>query len=58
MRLLQADVPGGPPPLLATELAATLLQGAVTTGVAARCAQLYGRDRRPWCGWWALAWGV
>ena len=58
MRLLQADVPGGPPPLLATELAATLLQGAVTTGVAALCAHLYVRYRRPWFGWFALAWGV
>jgi signal transduction histidine kinase len=54
----QADVQFVPPPLLATELAATLLQGAVTTGVAALCAHLYARYRRPWFGWFALAWGV
>jgi signal transduction histidine kinase len=56
--LLQVDVPDAPSPLIATELAATLLQGAVTTGVAALCAHLYVRYRRPWFGWFALAWGV
>lgn len=47
-----------PPPVVATELAATLLQGAITTGVAALCAHLYTRYRRPWFGWFAIAWGV
>lgn len=56
--LLQVDLPTEPPALLATELAATLLQGAVTTGVAALCAHLYVRYRRPWFGWFAVAWGV
>lgn len=56
--LLQAQLPATPPPLLATELAATLLQGAITTGLAALCAHLYTRYRRPWFGWFALAWGV
>lgn len=56
--LLQVDIPAPGPLAVATELAATLLQGAVTTGVAALCAHLYVRYRRPWFGWFALAWGV
>ncbi len=58
LALLQAQLPATPPPLLATELSATLLQGAITTGLAALCAHLYTRYRRPWFGWFALAWGV
>jgi signal transduction histidine kinase len=58
MALLQIDVQFTPPALLATELAATLLQGAVTTGVAVLCAHLYVRYRRSWFGWFAVAWGV
>ncbi|MEO7999672.1 MAG: hypothetical protein ABI852_19630, partial [Gemmatimonadaceae bacterium] len=46
------------PPILATELAATLLQGAITTGLAALCAHLYVRFQRPWFGWFAVAWSV
>ncbi|MBC8085842.1 MAG: hypothetical protein H7Z40_01140, partial [Phycisphaerae bacterium] len=46
------------PPLLGTELAATLLQGAITTGLAALCAHLYVRFQRPWFGWFAVAWCV
>jgi len=45
-------------PLLASELAATLLQGAITTGLAVLCMHLYTRYRRPWFGWFALAWGI
>ncbi len=56
--LLQASLPATPQPLLASELAATLLQGAITTGMAALSANLYVRYRRPWFGWFALAWGV
>jgi len=56
--LVQASLPATPQPLLATELAATLLQGAITTGMAALCAHLYVRYRRPWFGWFAVAWGV
>ena len=56
--LVQVDVPAQAPPIVATELAATLLQGAITTGVAVLCAHLYARYRRPWFGWFALAWGV
>lgn len=54
----QVDVPVQAPPVVATELAATLLQGAITTGVAVLCAHLFVRYRRPWFGWFALAWGV
>jgi signal transduction histidine kinase len=46
------------PPMLSTELAATLLQGAITAGLAALCAHLYVRFHRPWFGWFALAWCV
>jgi len=56
--MLQATLPATPQPLLASELAATLLQGAITTGLAALCAHLYTRYRRPWFGWFAIAWGV
>ncbi len=55
---LQATLPETAQPLLASELAATLLQGAITTGLAALCAHLYTRYRRPWFGWFAIAWGV
>lgn len=56
--LRQIDMPETPASLLASEVAATLLQGAVTTGVAGLCVHLYRRYRRPWFGWFALAWGV
>jgi signal transduction histidine kinase len=56
--LLQVDTSTASPPMLATELAATLLQGAITTGVAVLCVHLYARYRRPWFGWFAVAWGV
>jgi signal transduction histidine kinase len=46
------------PPILATELAATLLQGAITMGLGALCAHLYTRYRRPWFAWFAVAWFV
>ena len=56
--LRQVDVPVTPAPLQATEVAAMALQGVVTTGVALLCVHLYLRYRRPWFGWFALAWGV
>jgi len=56
--IAQIDVQITPSELLASELAATLLQGAVTTGVAVLCAHLYVRYRRSWFGWFAVAWGV
>ncbi len=58
LAFVQGDMIQTPPPLLATELAATLLQGAITTGLAALCAHLYVRYRRPWFGWFAVAWSV
>jgi len=58
LALAQSDMIQTPPPMLATELAATLLQGAITTGLAALCAHLYVRYRRPWFGWFAVAWSV
>lgn len=58
LAVVQVDVPIQAPPIVATELAATLLQGAITTGVAVLCANLYARYRRPWFGWFAMAWGV
>jgi len=48
----------GPNPLLASEFAATLLQGAITSGLAAFCLHLFRRYRRPWFAWFALAWGA
>lgn len=56
--MIQAALVNTPQPLLATELAATLLQGAITVGLAALCAHLYTRYQRPWFGWFAIAWGV
>ncbi len=57
--LLQGAVLDQPPaPLQTSELAATLLQGVITTGLAVLCANLYARYRRPWFGWFALAWGI
>ncbi len=44
--------------MLATELAAALLQGAITTGLAVLCAHLYTRYHRPWFGWFAVAWSM
>ncbi|PHX64834.1 MAG: hypothetical protein CK550_07920 [Gemmatimonadetes bacterium] len=58
LALAQGDMIQAPPPLVATELAATLLQGAITVGLAALCAHLYVRYRRPWFGWFAVAWSV
>ncbi len=57
--LLQGAVLDQPPaPLQTSELAATLLQGVITTGLAALCANLFVRYRRPWFGWFAMAWGI
>lgn len=52
------DVMLNAPPLLASELAATLLQGAITCGLAVLCVHLFSRYQRPWFGWFAVAWGV
>ena len=56
--MIQTSLVNTPHVLLDTELAATLLQGAITTGLAALCAHLYARYQRPWFGWFAVAWGI
>jgi signal transduction histidine kinase len=53
---LDAEIRG--PAFLGPELAATLLQGVITTGVAGLCAHLWLRYRRPWFGLFAVAWTV
>ena len=55
---MTALLQGASPPLMSAELAATLLQGVITTGLAALCANLYVRYKRPWFGWFAVAWGI
>lgn len=44
-------------PLL-DELHPALLQATVTLGLACLCAVLYRRYRKPYFGWWAIAWGL
>ena len=42
----------------AAELHAALLQAAITFGLAAICAFLYGRYKKPYFQWFALAWAL
>src|SRR5215212_7688309 len=42
----------------AIELDAALLQAAITAALAALCAFLYTRYRKPYFAWWAGAWGL
>ncbi len=44
------------PEALLSELAAAFFQAAVTLGLALVCGWLYRRYRKPYFGWWALAW--
>ncbi len=46
------------PDTAASELAAAYLQLTVTLGLAALCWALHHRYRKPYFGWWALAWGI
>ena len=46
----------GAAPAEASELAAALLQVAVTLSVTVLCALLYRRYRKPYLGWFATAW--
>jgi len=39
-----------------SELHAAILQAAVTAGLALLCSLLYGRFRKPYFFWWAIAW--
>jgi len=46
------------PAATAIELDAALLQAAITAGLAVLCAFLFSRYRKPYFGWWAVAWGL
>jgi signal transduction histidine kinase len=46
------------PPATNVELNAALLQAAITAALAVLCAFLYSRYRKPYFGWWAVAWGL
>jgi signal transduction histidine kinase len=49
----------GTPPLASpVELDAALLQAAITAALAALCAFLFTRYRKPYFAWWAVAWGL
>jgi signal transduction histidine kinase len=45
-------------PATLTELAAALLQAAITLGLAILCALLYRRHRKAYFRWWAIAWSL
>jgi signal transduction histidine kinase len=45
-------------PYTPSELNAVLFQALVTAGLAALCAFLFVRYRKPWFLWWAVAWAV
>ena len=47
-----------PLPAPNVELDAALLQAAITAALAVLCAFLYSRYRKPYFGWWAVAWGL
>ncbi|HEX7338125.1 MAG TPA: hypothetical protein VF252_13040, partial [Gemmatimonadales bacterium] len=47
-----------PTPAATLELDAALLQAAITAALAVLCAFLYSRYRKPYFGWWAVAWGL
>jgi signal transduction histidine kinase len=49
---------GTPLPTSALELDAALLQAAITASLAALCAFLFSRYRKPYFAWWAGAWGL
>ncbi|HEU4681440.1 MAG TPA: GAF domain-containing sensor histidine kinase [Gemmatimonadales bacterium] len=46
------------PPTSSVELDAALLQAAITAALAALCAFLFSRYRKPYFAWWAVAWGL
>jgi len=47
-----------PSPATFSELHAAILQAAVTAGLALLCTLLYGRFRKPYFLWWAVAWAL
>jgi len=42
----------------AVELHAAVLQATITVAMAALCAFLYARYRKPYFAWWVVAWGL
>jgi signal transduction histidine kinase len=46
------------PPTTDIELDAALLQAAITAALGLLCAFLFERYRKPYFGWWAVAWGL
>ncbi len=53
---MQVNIPA--PVSNALELDAALLQAVITAGLAALCALLARRYRKPWFAWWTLAWSL
>jgi hypothetical protein len=51
-----SDMQGTLTPAPAVELHAALLQAAITAGLALLCGFLFSRYRKPYFGWWAIAW--
>jgi len=51
-------IQGTIPPTTDIELDAALLQAAITAALGLLCAFLYGRYRKPYFAWWAVAWGL
>lgn len=49
---------GTPLPTSAIELDAALLQATITASLAALCAFLFSRYRKPYFAWWGGAWGL
>src|SRR6267142_5404236 len=49
---------GTPMPTSAIELDAALLQATITASLAALCAFLFSRYRKPYFAWWVGAWGL
>src|SRR3954471_6208788 len=53
-RTMQAALPMA----TALELDAALLQAAITAALAALCAFLFSRYRKPYFAWWSVAWAL
>jgi signal transduction histidine kinase len=55
---LSSVLQGPVPPTTDIELDAALLQAAITAALGLLCAFLFGRYRKPYFAWWAVAWGL
>ncbi|MEO6056801.1 MAG: GAF domain-containing protein [Gemmatimonadales bacterium] len=51
-------IQGTLPPTTGIEFDAALLQAAITAALGLLCAFLFQRYRKPYFGWWAVAWGL